>query len=393
MVAGDTVRLGSKIAEISRPHHFSLASWEVLHFPRKWLHGFTELFPGQMAYEEERIQVLRYFELTDLINDVEARLHRVAAGLAPEEERAGLGEDRGQLLKERGAIELSVERIMEGLISNALRDQGADTEFLLMRTLWPPVDFHLGNVPKLLIVSPRDKIQVMETHLLDPGMGMEERIQLESLIDALGLSSLVENIAGVATYPSMIPDNRSLESVLITAAHEWAHHYLAFHPLGRGYSANAEMTTVNETVADIVGDEIGKDVYQRYFDTTGFKDRVPQSELSSLLATRQFDFNAEMRKTRLHADELLDQGKIDEAETYLEGRRLYLAENGYIFRKLNQAFFAFRGSYANRPGAVSPIGGQLRQVRAGSASLGDFLIRVAKLSSYEQLLKAVGEEN
>ena len=78
----------------------------------------------------------------------------------------------------------------------------------------------------------------------------------------------------------------------------------------------------------------------------------------------QFSLNRELRVTRLRVDELLAEGKIDEAEAYMEERRLYLVEQGVRLRKLNQAYFAFYGSYATNPSAANPIGGQLEWLRS-----------------------------
>ena len=102
-----------------------------------------------------------------------------------------------------------------------------------------------------------------------------------------------------------------------------------------------------------------------------------------------FSFNREMQETRLEADRLLAEGNIEEAESYMEARRLVFADNGYFLRKLNQAYFAFHGSYADRPTAVSPIGDQVRQVREQSATLKEFIETMSRVSSYDDLLRLV----
>ena len=104
-----------------------------------------------------------------------------------------------------------------------------------------------------------------------------------------------------------------------------------------------------------------------------------------------FDFNAEMRETRHRAEQLLAAGRIEDAEAYMEQRRLELLEHGYRIRKINQAFFAFYGSYATSAASVSPIEGQLRQLREESASLGDFLNTVAQFSAYGDFLEYLGQ--
>ena len=48
-----------------------------------------------------------------------------------------------------------------------------------------------------------------------------------------------------------------------------------------------------------------------------------------------------MHLTRLEVDRLLAEGKINEAESYMESRRIFFWENGYLIRRLNQAILLF----------------------------------------------------
>ena len=93
-----------------------------------------------------------------------------------------------------------------------------------------------------------------------------------------------------------------------------------------------------------------------------------------------------MRKTRERVDELLSAGKVEEAEAYMEERRLVFVEQGHNLRKLNQAYFAFYGSYATSPSSGNPIGGQLEWLRGQSSALRDYLRTIASVSSHEGLL-------
>ena len=93
-----------------------------------------------------------------------------------------------------------------------------------------------------------------------------------------------------------------------------------------------------------------------------------------------------MRQTRAQAEQLLAQGKVEEAEAYMEERRRVFVENGYLIRKLNQAYFAFHGTYADSPSSVSPIYEQLLEVRRASPSLGAFIHRIAGVSSYSEFM-------
>ncbi len=99
-----------------------------------------------------------------------------------------------------------------------------------------------------------------------------------------------------------------------------------------------------------------------------------------------------MRETRVHVDALLADGKIDEAESYMEARRLIFLQNGYLVRKLNQAYFAFYGAYADTPGGAAgqdPVGPAVRALRAKSKSLAEFVNAISWMTSFEQLQKAV----
>ena len=98
-----------------------------------------------------------------------------------------------------------------------------------------------------------------------------------------------------------------------------------------------------------------------------------------------------MRETRQHTEDLLEQGQVADAESYMEERRQELLERGYRIRKINQAYFAFYGSYATSAASVSPIEGQLRDLRKRSETLGDFLRTVSQFGTYEEFLGYLGE--
>jgi hypothetical protein len=157
---------------------------------------------------------------------------------------------------------------------------------------------------------------------------------------------------------------------------------------------------MNETTADIVGDEVGKLVIQKYYPellAASSNADLISLDNSSLLSngsgdTTPFDFRAEMHTTRVTADKLLAEGKITEAETYMEQRRQIFWKNGYLIRKLNQAYFAFHGAYADVPGGAAgedPVGPAVRALRAQSASLKDFVNAIAWMTSFQQLQQAI----
>ena len=88
-------------------------------------------------------------------------------------------------------------------------------------------------------------------------------------------------------------------------------------------------------------------------------------------------------------DKYLADGEISVAEEFMEMKRQYLAENGYYIRKLNQAYFAFHGAYADAPTSVSPIGTELGELRSQSSTLKMFLETAASMTGREDLLSIV----
>jgi len=187
--------------------------------------------------------------------------------------------------------------------------------------------------------------------------------------------------------------------MLEVIAHEWTHNYLSLRPLGLNYDLNSDLRTINETTASIAGKEISLQVLKSFYpelvppepepvksDQT--KESTTENEPPLVIDPNAFDFRAEMRITRVTADELLSQGKISEAEQFMEDRRQVFWDHGYPIRKLNQAYFAFHGAYADSPGGAAgedPVGEAVRELRANTASLSQFVIQIAKVNSIQQL--------
>ena len=76
----------------------------------------------------------------------------------------------------------------------------------------------------------------------------------------------------------------------------------------------------------------------------------------------------------------------------MEETRLVFLENGYLLRKINQAYFAFFGAYADSPGGAAgedPVGPAVRALREQSDSLADFVNTISWMTSFEQLQEAI----
>ena len=105
------------------------------------------------------------------------------------------------------------------------------------------------------------------------------------------------------------------------------------------------------------------------------------------------DFFAEMRALRLQVDGLLAAGQVSEAEQAMEAKRVYLGEHCIYIRKLNQAYFAFHGSYADSAAASDPIGPKIQQLFKLTGDVGSFLRIMRDVTSVKDLdaaLSALG---
>ena len=306
---------------------------------------------------------------------------------------AGLRARRDALRASLDARRAVVEGILEDQVQSILREEG----FAIGGQVLPPVRFRFTELPNLLVVSRRDKIERIASRELAAGLALEEKIYLETLVDRrFNVSSLVTPIGGLGTYPTMLPETAALRWILGVIAHEWTHNYLLFvlSPVGINFLSDAEARTINETAAVIVEREVRERIAQRYYPelyASLISDARPVVALNS-----PFDFRAEMRKTRIRVDELLAEGKIEEAEAYMEARRTLFVKNGYLIRKLNQAYFAFHGAYnADPDGAPAagrdPVGPAVQALRARSRSLGDFLRQIATVRDFADLQRRLAQ--
>ena len=379
-LAGDDTLQLTPVERLSAQYHFNLVGWEVTHFPDKWLRELNELVFPFIVEEDESVELVQeYFRLGEEENRLSAQLDQVAS--TGEGDRPGLQQRLREVQRRRDSLRSKVERVLEAEISTALREEGIP--FSVGGLIFPPIDFALVRPPSVLVVSPRDRIHLSQRILLAPDIPVEEREALEErILQEENLSALVAGIGGLSTYPSILnPGN--LRHALTTAVHEWLHQYLFFHPLGQSYNRGGEMSTLNETAANLFGKELGNRIYTRLT-----AEVVPTLEEDSSIQCRapQFCSDQEMRRTRLRVEELLAQGNILEAEAYMEKRRQLFVENGYYIRKLNQAYFAHHGKYADSPASISPIHGQLRELRQLSGSLAEFINIISGVSSYNEFI-------
>jgi hypothetical protein len=371
----------SQVQEIAAPYRFHVFEWE--------LDALSDLarnvFNGGTPASDNADAIFTYFDNVDQIRSLQsAILTADARDLAPLAKKLDSLEEQNDGLSQGVVARLKVE------IREALSEAGIENPFSLNVTFgFPPIEAVLENPINVLVISPRDRIENIKQVNLLPGMSRQEMESIEARVDSLGYSALVVPVGGMATYPSYVTNDGDLKFTITSIVHEWLHVYLAFTPLGfryvldqAGIRRDYDIATMNETVVDIVSNEIGATVYEKY--VPGAAENSPAPEPAS-----GFNFNRVMRETRTNVDAYLAAGEIERAEQYMEQQRQYLAGNGYNIRKLNQAYFAFYGTYADSPTSVSPIGADLKTLRGRSASLKDFLDTAASMTSLQALENSV----
>jgi hypothetical protein len=367
-------------------HGFQLVSWEREALAEKARD--LVLRPGAaLTPQAQRDLVLAYFDAIRDVNRLQHEIERIYADpqqLEPGSAAAPLQAQLDDLRAEQARRRPAVEWILQSQVAAVLREEGLVTANAVL----PPVSFQFAESPNYLIVSPRSRIAVDDGIYLDPALTVAKMEQIEQQIEgALDVSALVEGTGGFSSYPTMVIEAPWMEWVLNTIAHEWAHTYLAFRPLGWQYFSTGDMRTINETVASIVGEEIGRRVLERYYPEKAppVEWPKPRSMQPEETQTPEFNFGSFMRETRLAVDKMLAEGRVQEAEAYMEARRQELATHGYLLRRLNQAYFAFHGSYAVGPSATDPIGGKLRLLRQQSGSLLEFVRTVSSFRTAADL--------
>jgi len=339
---------------------FDFFRWERTTATNKWIQLLGSPFRDAPDSDDA---ITRYFALDDYTSDEARELENV------------------------------VEAVIEGRVNEVVANLGIDGRLPLPGSVFPPVDIEIASSPRALVISPRDRVERIHTDLLRPDLSLDDAVSLEQATEAedSSRSALVVATGGVATYPAVVREGRSYRGTVGTAAHEWVHHYLTFYELGFRYNSSSDLRTINETVADIVGDEIRDLVLERYGDPTVVPATPTPAATPPDDTVPAIDRNEVLRDLRLEVDDLLEHGRVEDAEARMEEVRLELCEAGHCIRRINQAYFAWYGTYAAREDATDPLGPQIRELRANSGSLAAFLATIRGVGSraeVEELLEA-----
>lgn len=388
LLAGSTLQsvdVNDHIQRFTRAHEFNFLSWTLDALTIKvgqWGLGLSSYLDDT----DQEVFVLDYIQLVEEVRTEERYLEDIL-GDPDFDEVSPLVDAQADVLSTLRNQEGNLQPIAESILQEQIAFIVSELGIELVGIPMPPVAFQFSPLPHALIVSPREVIRQDANISLDTEMSLEEKVELESKVEeSLDVSTLVVPVGGLGTYPTMVQESSSLNWVVEVVAHEWIHNYLSFRPLGVRYSESTELRTMNETTANLMGKEIGHRILERHYAFL-----IPEDSPTQPIEPDdppEFDFRAEMRETRVLVDELLDKGFVEEAETYMEERRGVFWEHGYRIRRLNQAYFAFHGAYADVPGGAAgddPVGEAVRQLWFAIDDPQEFLRRMGTMTSFDDL--------
>src|SRR5690606_15461471 len=244
------------VAVLAKGNQFDYVGWMIEAMVVKVEQTLWGVHP--FMSEPSRTQFVREY-MTDLatVQSLEAEVARIYANPSIDDPFSASADVRAQRDALRADLENRqplVEAILEGQVAAVLVEQG----FGVGGQLLPPIAMRFSRVPNVLVVSPRDAIRFDVSINLNP-MPVDEIAALEARIDAeLDVASLIEPIGAVPLYPAMILETTSIPFALEAFAHEWLHHHLSAFPLGVDYDFAGEARIINETTANLFGEEIGQ---------------------------------------------------------------------------------------------------------------------------------------
>lgn len=384
---------GDQARRYTRPFEFDYFYWTLQSLWEKSSQSSLAIENGIKSFKSRAI-VQDFLVLIKQIQDLDQQILQVYSN----PEITNPAENAKALLAQKEKAEaafaqqrLLAESILQSQISAVLTQKG----LYFIQSPFPPVLFKITSLPDQLILSPRAIIREEASISLEPGLTDQQKDELERKIsENFDVSALVVPLGGVGVYPTMVYREDSLEYLIRVIAHEWIHNYLAFKPLGWLYDASPQLRTMNETTAELCATEISQAVLRSFYSERSAASKDRDVYAISNRQNESFDFNQEMHATRVAVDKLLTQGEIEKAEQLMEEKRKFFWENGYQIRKLNQAYFAFYGAYADKPlGAAGndPVGPAVRALREKSQTMQEFLMRISVMTSFEALQKAIAD--
>ena len=161
-----------QLDSIVNSHRFNVMKWElwaIADEARQWL-------CSEKDESDPADTVIEYFCLVEQIESLGKEISAINAG-NKSGDLASLEAELNRLEEQRTALVSQVESIIASQIKEVLAEQGIFNpldEYIKLNIGFPPLNFKLGELPYLLVISPRDRIESIREIALHPGLTLEE---------------------------------------------------------------------------------------------------------------------------------------------------------------------------------------------------------------------------
>ena len=371
------------IEKITLDNSFSLINWEIKNIFPKWIYLGEIYIKNNQPDSSQTMKLLQKY--LNLSKEKSHYINKLEIENLSQTQKNVVKNNLETTIDEMQNLKPIVEELNERAMTKTIKINGLQTK---LNIVFPPVDISLEPPPLILVISPRTKIEIEKSIFLSPDLLNVKKNFIENeILQKNNKSAYISNLSGLSTYPTLISNEYNSLEIFSTTAHEWLHLYWFFKPFGQNIFKSNEMRTLNETAADLAGRELGLQTYLKLNINTD----IPLKSNPNT-SNKYPQFTKHMRETRIEVEKMLENNQIEEAEKYMKKRWWKLSLAGYNLRKINQAYFALYGIYAESAGSTSPIGEQLREFRSLVPSIGDFVKEISKISSYSEFLKELNNK-
>ncbi len=371
------------IDKITLEHSFSLINWETKNIFPKWIYLGKIYIKNNQPDSSQTMKLLQKY--LNLSKEKNSYINKLENENLSEMQKNVVKNNLETTIDEMRNLKPIVEELNERAMTKTIKLNGLKTK---LNTVFPPVDISLEPPPLILIISPRTKIEIEKSIFLSPDLLNAKKNSIENeILQKNNKSAYISNLSGLSTYPTLVSNEYNSLEIFSTTAHEWLHLYWFFKPFGQNIFKSNEMRTLNETAADLAGRELGLQTYLKLNMNTD----IPLKSNPNT-SNKYPQFTKHMRETRIEVEKMLENNQVEKAEIYMKSRRWELSLAGYNLRKINQAYFALYGIYAESAGSTSPIGEQLKEFRSLVPSVGDFIKEISYISSYSEFMKELNNK-
>ncbi|HDQ72425.1 MAG TPA: hypothetical protein ENN19_10050, partial [Chloroflexi bacterium] len=217
--------IDTQVHRLLSGERFDFVDWEIAAVTGKLLHGL--IAPQRYMDEAARRDfVLDYLDRVQRIHHLEREIYLVYTDPDVADayaETAGQRAHLAEMRRQQRHRQQFAEAILEEQIACVLLDEG----FGWMGQVFPPVWGHFTPLPRLLIISPRERIERIYSLFLQHGLEVAEQEMIEAQVEsaddialstrvnspqaAVGdVSSLVTDIGGLAAYPAMLLESGNI---------------------------------------------------------------------------------------------------------------------------------------------------------------------------------------